>query len=153
MKRKKNTIEIPDKHGEGWEVAEKAIGENGDLLSERTYSLSAGGLALSFTIFSFLVGENKSALDWQAPVIWGMYLLCIILDTLSIITAKRKAEKLEKMFREKANQGEQMSEIEVNKVIDKENRLINRFNMIVFVLLLLTLIWTFVYSYLLLIKA
>ena len=47
MSRKKKTIEIPGKQVEGWENAEKAIGENADLLSERTYSLAAGGLALS----------------------------------------------------------------------------------------------------------
>ena len=66
MSRKKKTIEVPDKLVEGWEKAEQAIGENADLLSERTYSLAAGGLALSFTVMSFIVGEDKSALGWQA---------------------------------------------------------------------------------------
>ena len=50
MSRKRKTIEIPDKLVEGWEKVEKAIDENADLLSERTYSLAAGGLALSFTV-------------------------------------------------------------------------------------------------------
>ena len=152
MSRKKKTIEVPDKLVEGWEKAEQAIGENADLLSERTYSLAAGGLALSFTVMSFIVGEDKSALDWQALAIWGFFLLCIILDTISIFSAKRKAEKLELFFREKKNQGHTMPEIEVNKMIDHTNRSINRFNMIVFILLLITIVWTFIYSYLLLIK-
>lgn len=152
MSRKKKTIEIPDKLVEGWEKVEKAIDENADLLSERTYSLAAGGLALSFTVMSFIVGEDKAALGWQALVIWSLFLLCIILDTVSIIGAKRKAEKLERLFREKVNQGQTMSEIEVNKMIDQTNRAINRFNMIVFILLLATIVWTFIYSYLLLIK-
>ena len=152
MSRKKMTIEIPDKLVEGWEKAEQAIGENADLLSERTYSLAAGGLALSFTVMSFIVGEDKSALDWQALAIWGFFLLCIFLDTISIFSAKRKAEKLELFFREKKNQGHTMPEIEVNKMIDHTNRSINRFNMIVFILLLIIIVWTFIYSYLLLIK-
>ena len=135
MSRKKKTIEIPDKLVEGWEKAEQAIGENADLLSERTYSLAAGGLALSFTVMSFIVGEDKSALGWQALAIWGLFLLCIILDTISIFSAKKKAEKLELFF-----------------MIDHTNRSINRFNMIVFILLLITIVWTFIYSYLLLIK-
>ncbi len=45
-----------------------------------------------------------------------------------------------------------MPETEVNKMIDHTNRSINRFNMIVFILLLITIVWTFIYSYLLLIK-
>jgi len=107
MSRKKKTIEIPGKQVEGWENAEKAIGENADLLSERTYSLAAGGLALSFTVMSFIVGEEKSALGWQALAIWGLFLLCIILDTISIFSAKRKAEKLELFFRERRIKGRQ----------------------------------------------
>lgn len=153
MSRKKKSIEIPDKLVEGWEKVEKAIDENADLLSERTYSLAAGGLALSFTVMSFIVGEDKAALGWQALVIWSLFLLCIILDTISIFSAKRKEEKLERLFREKVNQGQTMSETEVNKMIDQTNRAINRFNMIVFILLLATIVWTFIYSYLLLIKA
>lgn len=152
MSRKKKTIEIPDKLVEGWEKVEKAIDENADLLSERTYSLAAGGLALSFTVMSFIVGEDKAALGWQALVIWSLFLLCIILDTISIFSAKRKEEKLERLFREKVNQGQTMSETDVNKMIDQTNRSINRFNMIVFILLLVTIVWTFIYSYLLLIK-
>lgn len=152
MSRKKKSIEIPDKLVEGWEKVEKAIDENADLLSERTYSLAAGGLALSFTVMSFIVGEDKAALGWQALVIWSLFLLCIILDTISIFSAKRKEEKLERLFREKVNQGQTMSETEVNKMIDQTNRAINRFNMIVFILLLATIVWTFIYSYLLLIK-
>ena len=152
MSRKKKTIEVPDKLVEGWEKAEQAIGENADLLSERTYSLAAGGLALSFTVMSFIVGEDKSALGWQALVIWSLFLLCIILDTISIFSAKKKAEKLELFFRNEVNLEHTMSETEVNKMIDQTNRLINRFNMIVFILLLITIVWTFIYSYLLLIK-
>jgi len=152
MSRKKKTIEVPDKLVEGWEKAEQAIGENADLLSERTYSLAAGGLALSFTVMSFIVGEDKSALGWQALVIWSLFLLCIILDTISIFSAKKKAEKLELFFRNEVNLEHTMSETEVNKMIDQTNRSINRFNMIVFILLLITIVLTFIYSYLLLIK-
>jgi acid phosphatase family membrane protein YuiD len=101
---------------------------------------------------SFIVGEDKAALGWQALVIWSLFLLCIILDTISIFSAKQKAEKLELLFREKVNQGQTMPETEVNKMIDHTNRSINRFNMIVFILLLITIVWTFIYSYLLLIK-
>lgn len=152
MSRKKKTIEVPDKLVEGWEKAEQAIGENADLLSERTYSLAAGGLALSFTVMSFIVGEDKSALGWQALVIWSLFLLCIILDTISIFSAKKKAEKLELFFRNEVKLEHTMSETEVNKMIDQTNRSINRFNMIVFILLLITIVLTFIYSYLLLIK-
>ena len=147
MSRKKQTILIPNKLVEGWENVEKAIDENGTMLSERSFTLAAGGLALSFTVMSFIVGEDKTALDWQAPVIWSLYLLCILLDTLSIIFAKRTAEKLEKELRKKVNRNETMSESEMNKLIDKTNRPIKLFNALVFVFLLGTIIWTFVYSY------
>ena len=80
-------------------------------------------------------------------MIWSLYLLCILLDTLSIIFAKRTAEKLEKELRKKVNRNETMSESEMNKLIDKTNRPIKLFNALVFVFLLGTIIWTFVYSY------
>ena len=151
-KKKQTTIKIPDKLVEGWEKVEKAIDENATLLSERSYSLASGGLALSFTVISFVVGENKTALGWQAPGIWSLFLLCIILDTVSVIFAKRKAEKLEAMFREKVHREEKMTEEEVNGLIDETNRPIKRFNAVVFLLLLATIVWTFIYSYSLLVK-
>ena len=152
MSNRKKIIEIPDKLVEGWKQTEKAIDENATLLSERTYSLGAGGLALSFTVVSFIIGEGGRAIDWQAPVIWGLFLCCILADTISIIYAKRKAEKLEFFFRKKVNSGETMTEVEVNAMIDAANKGIRLFNIIVFSSLVVAIIWAAMYSYCLLLS-
>jgi hypothetical protein len=152
MKRKKTTLEIPDRLVEGWENAEKAIHENASLLSERTYSLATGGLALSFTIISFIIGQNKIILGWQAPVIWLLFLLCIIADTFSIIWAKHKDVKLEAFLRSKQEKGDKMSAKELNNLIDKTNRPIIILNTVVFICLVFVIIWTAIYCYLLLTK-
>lgn len=150
MKRRTTTIEIPNRLVEGWENAEKAIDENASLLSERTYSLATGGLALSFTVISFIIGENRLALGWQAPVIWFLFLACIIADTISIVIAKNRASKLESFFRSKQEKGERMTAKEVNAKIDEENKPIRILNALVFCALLITILWTAFYCYCLL---
>lgn len=152
MKHRKTTVEIPNRLVEGWENAEKAFDENSDLLSERTFSLATGGLALSFTVISFIVGDNKLALGWQALAIWSFYLACIIADTISIVIARVKASKLEALFAEKIQKGEKMTAKEVNSLIDTTNKPIRIINTIVFCCLLLVMIWTAIYCYSLLSK-
>lgn len=147
MKQRKTTIVIPDKLVDGWEKAEKAIDENATMLSERTYSLATGGLALSFTVVSFIIGENQISLDWQAPVIWSFFLVCIIADTLSIVYAKNRAERLESSFRDKKEKGITMTAKEVNEVIDSVNKKIRIVNTAVFIFLLATIIWAAAYCY------
>lgn len=150
MNKRKKEIDIPDKLVEGWQKTEKAIDENAALLSERTYSLGAGGLALSFTVISFIIGEGKVSLDWQAPVIWGLFLICILADTHSYFYAKSKAEKLELLFRNKVDKGEKMSAAEVNSMIDKANKGVRLYNTIVFWTLIVAIVWAAAYSYCLL---
>lgn len=150
MSKRKKEIEVPDKLIEGCEKTAKAIDENATLLSERTFSLGAGGLALSFTVISFIISEGKASLNWQAPAIWGLFLVCILADTYSIIYAKRKGEELESTFSEKVNRGETMTANEVNRMIDATNTGIRRFNSIVFYLLVVAIIWAAAYSYCLL---
>ena len=152
MSHRKKTIEIPDKLVEGWEKVEKAIDENATMLSERTYSLSAGGLALSFTIISFIIGGNKACIGIQAPLIWFGFLICILADTGSIVYAKKRAEKLELDFRKRVNNGEKMTDTEVNRIIDSENKRICLFNTIVFSFLIAVIIWAVIYCFSLLNK-
>ncbi len=59
---------------------------------------------------------------------------------------------MEALFREKVHREEKMTEEEVNGLIDETNRPIKRFNAVVFLLLLATIVWTFIYSYSLLVK-
>lgn len=141
---------VPDKSGETWDIAVKIWRENSELLSNRVFSLSAGGLALSFTAISFIVGENTAALGFQAPIIWSLFLLCIIFDTISIIVAKNRAAQLEAITSNRIKSGQEMSDEEANKIIDKMNKPIGILNTIVLVLLIITIIWAALYCYCLL---
>ena len=158
MRRKKSVTtsqsllnpSVPDMSGETWDIAVKIWRENSELLSHRVYSLAAGGLALSFTAISFIVGENKAALGFQAPIIWSLFLLCIILDTISIIVAKNRAAQLEAITSNRIKSGQEMSGDEANKIIDKMNKPIGILNTIVLLLLIITIIWAILYCYCLL---
>lgn len=130
-----------------WANAEKAISENSEELSKRVFSLASGGLALSFTIISFLVGENKASIDWKAPLIWCSFLLCIVLDTFSFVYAKYKASKIELHTRKEIELGNQLSSEEVNALIDRQNRHIALFNSIVLALVIITIVCTVLYCF------
>jgi len=136
-----------------WESAEKAYHENGEKLSSRIFTLSAGGLGLSFTIFSFIVGENKSVLGWPALAIWGAYLLCILLDTFALAYAKRLAGKLEKRTREMIEAGETITDKDANTLVDQLNRRLTCYSNAVFILVIVTLVCTAAYCYWLILSA
>ena len=72
-----------------------------DLWEERTYQLSAGGLSLTFAVFSFLMsGDNGMPFHWQMAVIWGGYVFCLVANyisqRISICNFKSLQEQLDK---------------------------------------------------------
>jgi len=152
MSKRKETINVPDKLVEGWDSAQKAIDENATMLSERSYSLATGGLAISFSIMSFIIEDYHLDFGWQAPLIWAGFILCIIADTWSVFDAKRQAEKLELLFRDKIHKGETMTEVEVNNLIARTNKRIRRINIIVFGAILLLICASLLYCSILLYK-
>lgn len=152
-KKKKQSLLKPvitDRSGEMWDNAVKTWRENSELLSHRVYSLSAGGLALSFTAVSFIVGENKAILGWQAPIIWTLFLICIILDTTSIVVAKNRAAKLESITSKRIKSGQEITDDEADEIVDQMNKPISILNTTVLVLLIGTIVWATLYCYCLL---
>ena len=141
-----------DASGEAWENAVKAKKENADMLSHRIYSLATGGLALSFTAISFIVGDNKLALGRQAPLIWALFLLCIILDTFSILYARYRASKFVEYSSNRIKSGEILTDDEANRLIEKYNKPVIVFNLIVFILVIVAIIWAALYCYCLLLS-
>lgn len=135
-----------------WRNAEKALNESDEKLSSRIFTLSAGGLGLSFTVFSLIVDHKDCSLGWPALAIWGTYLLCILLDTFSLAIATRKAEKLEQDTRGKIQRGESMTDQDANETVDQSNLILSRIRNTVFILLIITILSTAVYCYWLFLK-
>ena len=136
---------------EGVASAEKAVVENADILSNRVFALAAGGLGLSFTVISYIVGENKSLIDCQAIWIWISYIVWMLLDTISVVFAKARAMKLSSYYSKLITEGGSMVASEVNSIIDERNRLVRILNNVCLWGVLASIIWTIIYSYCLLI--
>ena len=51
----------------------------------RTYQLSAGGLSLTFAVFSFLMNKGGAniSFEWPMAVIWGIYTFCLVVNYIS----------------------------------------------------------------------
>lgn len=52
---------------------------------KRTYQLSAGGLSLTFAIFSFMMNKEPDIIcfEWPMMVIWGVYTYCLVANYIS----------------------------------------------------------------------
>ena len=120
--RKTPKIEVPNALIEGSEKVDKAIDDNSTILSERTFSLASGGLVTSFSIISYIVEHQGKTIDIYAICIWIAYLICILLDCISLFYAQHLAEKQAKEFRYLVTIGTVLPASEVNARIDAVNK-------------------------------
>lgn len=73
-----------DSYNKEYDRLEKQREDSENIWEDRTYQLSAGGLSLTFAVFSFLMKQDNSIhFMWEMGVIWGGYTLCLILNYIS----------------------------------------------------------------------
>lgn len=54
-----------------------------NIWEDRTYQMSAGGLSLTFAVFSFLMsGYDGIDFQWPMAVVWGVYTICLLINYL-----------------------------------------------------------------------
>lgn len=145
--RKTPQIDVPNALVEGCEKVEKTIDDNSTILSERTFSLASGGLVTSFSIISYIIEHQGKTIGVAAICLWMAYLICILLDCMSLFYAQHQAEKQGKEFRDLVTIGTVLPASEVNAMIDVVNRKIKRFNLVVFCLLFASIVATAIYVY------
>lgn len=63
---------------------EKQRQDSENIWEDRTYQLSAGGLSLTFAVFSFLMSQSgDNHFNWPMGIIWGVFTLCIVVNYIS----------------------------------------------------------------------
>ena len=118
-----------------------------NIWEERTYQLSAGGLSLTFAVFSFLMsGKNKIPFQWQMAAIWGGYIFCLVLNYISNRISIYKFKKLQKQLYEDRVNGIEYNEERLIKRNSDSDLLMNIINIITEVILITDIILTIVYT-------
>lgn len=121
--------------------------ETESIWEDRTYQLAAGGLSLTFAVFSFLMsGENGVVFRWPMAVIWGGYVLCLIVNYISQHISAIHLEKLQILLYEDRKKEIPYSEerqIERGKKFDS---VIVFLNVLTEIVLVMDIIFTIVYT-------
>ena len=111
---------------------------------ERTYQIAAGGLSLTFAIYSYLGSKYGLKFDWMIGVIWSLYALCIVLNYISHLITAMHCSKIQN-----ALTSEVVDEHYIDTLYNRANSF-RWFNYVVVILLIVDIVLTIVYSSILL---
>lgn len=118
-----------------------------DLWEERTYQLSAGGLSLTFAVFSFLMSDdNGMPFHWQMAVIWGSYVFCLVANYLSQRISICNFKSLQKQLDQDRQKGVVYDENNLTKRNSRSDKLIIILNTLTEIILVINIIFTIVYT-------
>lgn len=118
-----------------------------DLWEERTYQLSAGGLSLTFAVFSFLMsGDNGMPFHWQMAVIWGGYVFCLVANYISQRISICNFKSLQEQLDIDRQKGVVYDENNLANRNSKSDSLVNILNTLTEITLVIDIIFTIVYT-------
>ena len=118
-----------------------------DLWEERTYQLSAGGLSLTYAVFSFLMSDdNGMPFHWQMAVIWGGYVFCLVANYLSQRISICNFKSLQQQLDQDRQKGVVYDENNLTKRNSRSDKLINILNTLTEIVLVINIIFTIVYT-------
>ena len=125
---------------------ENIIDKSENLWEDRTYQIAAGGLSLSFAVFSFLCGSKEVRFEYHMALIWGLYALCLLVNyashRLSIADARKMQEHLYKFRAKKIPYNEEA----LSNTYSKQGHVGRFLNIFVLLLLSANVIYTIVYT-------
>lgn len=115
---------------------------------ERTYQLSAGGLSLTFAIFSFLMnrGGDKVCFEWPMAVIWGIYTCCLVANYISHRVSISNFSKYIAMLAEERKGNKDYDERVLAERYKCGDKLVRFINSLTECLLVVNIIFTVIYS-------
>ncbi len=150
MQRHNTNTKLTDKSFEAYEKEHNRLGALKDdaenIWEERTYQIAAGGLSLTFAVFSFLMGrDNGISFSWQMLVIWAVFAVCLVMNYLSQRVSVRHFEKMQKVLFEDRENNTPYNEKVMIERCQKSDRLINCINFITELLLIANIVFTIVY--------
>ena len=148
------TQELPsdsfDAYKEEYERLEALRDEAENIWEDRTYQMSAGGLSLTFAVFSFLMsGYDGMDFQWPMAVIWGVYAICLLINYLSQHISKYNFLKFQESLSDDRENGLEYDENRLIERYEKTDKGLNVLNVITEVLLILNIVSTVVYTCLL----
>lgn len=134
-----------DSYCKAHEQLTSIISESENIWEDRTYQIAAGGLSISFAVFSFCF-KSTNKLDWQIVLIWGLYAICLIINYLSHLISIHKARKMQNLLRSFRAEKKPYNEEFLNSIYSKEDRLTKNTNLVLALVLSCTVVYTLVYS-------
>lgn len=141
--------ETKDKFYNYYKTIEETINYSKDLLEQRLFTLSTGGLAFSFTVFSYLISREFSLNRICIGIIWGIYVICIIINTIShkksiSINSGMKNE----VSKQISDPGvKKFNSSKLTKIAHKKSKTLELFNEIEFYLILSNVIFTIIFFF------
>ena len=121
--------------------------ESENIWEERTYQLSAGGLSLTFAVFSFLMsGDNGMSFHWQMAVIWGGYVFCLVANYISQRISIGNFKSLQEQLDKDRQKGVMYDENNLANRNSKSDCLVNMLNRLTEIILVINIIFTIVYT-------
>lgn len=121
--------------------------ETETIWEDRTYQLSAGGLSLTFAVFSFLMkGQNGVQFHYPMAMIWGGFTFCLLINYLSHHISKIVFLKLQDSLYFDREKGLEYDEDRLRARYEKSSRILNLMNNSTSIVLVFTIILTIVYT-------
>lgn len=151
QQKQKDSLEVDrgseDSYRDEYNRLENQREDSENIWEDRTYQLSAGGLSLTFAVFSFLMKQgNNIHFTWQMGAIWSGYTLCLIINyishRMSISNFVSYIEKLE----DDRNSGEKYDERVLTERYKSGDNRVRSLNRITEILLVANIIFTVSYT-------
>ena len=119
-----------------------------DTIDNRLFVLATGGLALSFTVFSYMQTQGYDLNKWCICIIWSLFGLSAIINVFTHIRSVRSniamLEEVVDMIKDP--QINTFDEEAINASVRKKNRRIIRINRIEFVVVSLDIAFAIIFT-------
>ena len=119
-----------------------------NIWEERTYQLSAGGLSLTFAVFSFLIDKTENThFKWPMGVIWSVFTFCLVVNYISHRISISNFSNYIKRLDNDRSSGKDYNERVLMERYRCGDKLVRILNTITEFLLILNIVFTVIYSF------
>lgn len=124
---------------------EGIIGDSENTWEDRSFQIAAGGLTLTFTVFSFCSTQGVD-FDWQIYLIWGLFAFCLLLNYTSHWYSIYANRQLQDDLAEMRKSKQPYSEEAIMKLYKTPTVVLNCMNRTVHILLVADVIYSVIYT-------
>lgn len=124
---------------------EMIISSSEDIWEARTYQIAAGGLSISFAIFTYLM-SNGIHFSWHMIFIWSLFAVSLLLNYVSHRITICIASNMQELLSIKRNNNESYDETELNAIYKSQDMIISIINLFVGLLLCSAIVYTIIFT-------